>query len=82
MENPCLFLNITLAVLADSIEVGQGGWDIKSLNPLGLAVVIVVVGLIICFGAWVKHILVLVEGSENSTKRRIDPENETSESHK
>jgi hypothetical protein len=80
MENPCFFLNMTLAVLADSIEVGRGGWEIKRLNPLELAVAIVVLGLVICFGAWAKHIL--AGGGENSTKCRVDPENETSKSHK
>jgi len=80
MVSPYFFLNITLAVLADSIEVGQEGGDIKRLSPLELVVVIIVLGLIIYFGSWAKYMSTKM--GENPAKCRAGPESETLKSHK
>ena len=56
MENLCLVLKINLAILADSIEVGQGLESTIMWNSLGLALIIVVICLLtLSFVRWVKE---------------------------
>ena len=82
MEGPSVFLNMILAILADSLEANQGRGDLKDSYPLGMAIgsfVIILILTVVYFGIRVRHKRLARDAS--LTKCSLAPGNETTESH-